>query len=246
MIAKAFELNTMNVSRLTARMAGIQSLAVLPDEHGLAVVLAGGRHDLPHELQHRVVLRVDLLLVVPEEADGGEDQEAAEHEQHPLEAVEQPDPEEDEREAQDHGPEHAPEEDAELVLAGHREVAHDDRPHEHVVHAEAELDQIAGHVLAGRLASPCAQHHEGERQADRDPDARLDRRRLGGDDVRVAVQDQQVEEQQGGDEGEEGHPHPRFDGDVDEVLVAALRRKRPRSSHGGEHRGWFGLLAGVR
>src|SRR3546814_7695561 len=53
------------------------------------------------------------------------------HEQHPLEALEEPDPGEDEDEAQHQRPEDAPEQHPELELAGNREVAHDDRPHEH-------------------------------------------------------------------------------------------------------------------
>ena len=83
-MAKAFEANTMNGSRLTARIAGIESTAnttsvvsiristansgvasarpVSPGEQLLAVVLGGRRDDPAHEPQHRVLLGVDLRL----------------------------------------------------------------------------------------------------------------------------------------------------------------------------------------
>ena len=92
-----------------------QPLAGLLDEHRLAVVLAGGRHDPAHDLEHRVVLGVDLLVVVPQQADRREDQEAAEHEEHPLELLEQRGAGEDEDEPEHQRPEHAPEQHPELV-----------------------------------------------------------------------------------------------------------------------------------
>src|SRR3546814_17398084 len=76
------------------------------------------------------------------------------HEQHPLEALEEPDPGEDEDEAQHQRPEDAPEQHPELELAGDREVAHDDRPDEHVVDREDLLDQVAGAVLTVGRAAP--------------------------------------------------------------------------------------------
>ena len=131
-----------------------QALAVLLGEQLLAVVLARRRHDPAHGLEHRVVLGMDLLVVVPQQADRREDQEAAEHEEHPLEPLDQRDAGEDEDDAEHERPEDAPEEHPELVLPWHGEVAHDDRPHEHVVDREALLDQVAGDVLTGGLTAP--------------------------------------------------------------------------------------------
>ena len=85
-MAKALELNTMNCSRLTARIAGTESTAnttsvvsirtstansgvasrlpFSPGEQLLAVVLGGRRDDPPDEPQREVLLGVDLGLVV--------------------------------------------------------------------------------------------------------------------------------------------------------------------------------------
>ena len=56
---------------------------------------------------------------------------------------------------------------------------------------------------------------------------------LGADGVRLAVHDEQVDEQQGDDEPEQDDPVPQVDVDVDEVAVA-LRGARRRSSRGSE------------
>jgi hypothetical protein len=149
-------------------------------------------------VQHRVVLRVHLLVVaaVAQHAGGGDQQEGPEHEQHPLEALEQGDAGEDEHEAQHEGAEDAPEQHPELVGAGHREVAHDQRPHEDVVDAEALLDEVARDVLAGGLAPVPGEDHTGEGDADADPHRRLDGGLLGGGGVRLAVHEQQVDDEQ--------------------------------------------------
>ena len=148
-------------------------------------------------------------------------QEGAEHEQHPLEALEQRDPGEDEDEAQHQRPEDAPEQHPELVGAGHREVAHDQRPHEHVVDAEALLDEVARDVLAGRLAAVPGEDHAGEGDADADPDRRLDGGFLGGGGVRLAVDQQQVDDQQHRHERQERHPDPGGHLEAREVLARA-------------------------
>ena len=139
-MAKAFELKTMNCSRLTARMAGIEStanttslgldddqhgqqrrgqqLAAVPHEQVLAVVLGGRRYDAPHQAEDRVLLGVDLLLALAHEAERRDQQERPEHEEQPLELLEQRHAGEDEDEPQHERAEDAPEQRPELELPG--------------------------------------------------------------------------------------------------------------------------------
>ncbi len=104
-------------------------------------------------------------------------------------------------------------------FAWHREVAHDQRPDEDVVDAEALLDQVAGDVLAGRRPAEPPQHDQGEADADRDPHRRLDGRLPRADGVRLAVHHQQVDQQQGDDQRQQDAPLPQVDVEIDEVAL---------------------------
>ena len=104
----------------------------------------------------------------------GEHQERAEHVQDPVEPVDEGHAGEDEHQPQHQRAEDAPEQHPVLVLARHDEVAEDQRPHEDVVDAEALLDQVAGVVLARRLAAVDRPDDQPEGEADADPDGRLD------------------------------------------------------------------------
>ena len=114
--------------------------------------------------------------------------------------------------------EDAPEQHPVLVLAGHGEVAEDQRPDEDVVDAQALLDEVARHVLTGGLAAEGPPHHEREPETDRDPHARFDRRFLRLDVVRLAVEHEEVDEQQHQDQPDQRRPHPGFDIEIGEVL----------------------------
>ena len=92
-----------------------------------------------------------MVVVGEDQLAGGVEQERPEHVEHPVEALDHGDAGEDEDRPHDQRAEDAPEQHAVLVLRRHEEVAHDQRPHEDVVDAQALLDQVARHVLAGRL-----------------------------------------------------------------------------------------------
>ena len=97
-----------------------------------------------------------------------------------------------------------------LVLPGHGEVPEDQRPDEHVVDREALLDQVARRSTPPPPGSPnTSSDEQPEREPDRDP-ARADsiaaRRKL--DDLGLAVQDEEVDEQQRAEEREERQPSP--------------------------------------
>ena len=224
-MAKAFEENTMNglASHAEDRRHGVdrehhvgglhhdqhgeqrggEALPVLLREQVLAVVLGGRRHHLAHRPQHDALVGVDLVLVVEGQLPGRVEEHDAEDRERDREASDERDAGEDEHRPQHERAEDAPEQRPELVLRGHREVAEDHRPDEHVVDRQALLEQEAGDVLAGRGPALVAADQEddaGEGETDADPDRALDRRFLERDHVRLAVHDEQVEDQQQGDE----------------------------------------------
>jgi hypothetical protein len=160
-----------------------------------------------------------LVLVVAEHPHGGDQEEGPEHQQQPLEPLEQGDTREDEGEPQHQGAEDTPEQHPELELLGDREVAHDERPHEDVVDAQALLDQVARDVLARGLTALPGEDDAGEGDADADPHRRLDGGFLGGGCVRAAVDKQQVGHEQHRHENDEGEPDPERDVEAGERAV---------------------------
>ena len=98
---------------------GGEPLRVVFGEQLLAVVGVRGRHDSPHESHGDVGVVVDLFgLVVMGDLPRRVEQERAEDVEDPLEAFDELDAGEDEDAAQHQRAEDAPEQDAELVLAG--------------------------------------------------------------------------------------------------------------------------------
>ena len=106
----------------------------------------------------------------------------------------------------------------------HDEERQDHGPHEHVVDAQAELEQVAGPVLPCRLPAVPREDEQPEGQADRHPHTRLDRRLAHRDDVRLPVQHEQVGQQQRRHESEEGEPFERRDLEARERVVVGGSR----------------------
>ena len=153
-MANALDAKTMNGSRLngqdgrdrvhredhvggldrmsTANSGVASSLPVRRGEHLLTVVLGGGRYHRRTSLR-RLFSGGPPGLLVAGDPEGGDEQEGAEDVQDPVERLDQGDAGEDEDRPQHEGAEDAPEQDPELVLPGHAEVAEDHRPHEDVV-----------------------------------------------------------------------------------------------------------------
>ena len=136
-----------------------------------------------------------------------------------VEALDERHTGEDEDAAQHERAEDAPEQHPVLELAGHHEVAEDQRPHEHVVDGEALLDEEARVVLTRGCGAMGRQQHEPEGQADADPHRALDCGLFGGSRVGPAMDDEQVDCQQQRDEREKRGPPPERCLEVDEVLV---------------------------
>ena len=129
-------------------------------EEVLAGVLRGRRDHATDQLEHRVVLGMDLLIVLDQQPHRRDDQEAPEDEYEPAEALEQGNSSEYEHRSEHQRSEDPPEQDPVLVLAGHGEVAEDQSPDEHVVDRQALFDQVPGQVLARRAPSLPGQDHE--------------------------------------------------------------------------------------
>jgi hypothetical protein len=146
------------------------------------------------------------------------EEEPAEHEQHPAEALDQRHPGEDEQGPHHEGAEDAPEQHAVLVLLRDQEVAHDQGPDEDVVDAEALLDQVARDVLPARRRAEPPRHDAGERQSAADPGGGFVRRLARAHLVRVTMHHQQIDQQQRGDDPEQHQPVPRLDVQLDEVV----------------------------
>ena len=182
------------------------------------------------ELEEPAVARIDVLVVGEHHTRRGEQQERPEHVEDPVEPLDQGDAGEDEDRPHHEGPEDAPEQHPVLVLRRHLEVAHDQRPDEDVVDAQALLDEVAGDVLAGRRPAEPPQHDQREADADRDPHRRLDGRLACADGVRLAVHDQQVDQQQGDDQRQQDAPLPQRGRRGRRSCSAPLRRRAAQSS----------------
>jgi hypothetical protein len=149
---------------------------------------------------------LDLHLLRAEQLGPGVEQEGAEDVGDPLEPPDQRDPGADERDAHRQRPHNPPEQHLVLVLRRHLEVAEDQQEDEQVVHAQRLFDHIAGHELqrSPRPVPEIDQH--GEARGQRDPEGGPADRLPHPDDVRVTVEDEQVQHHHQQDEGVEGDP----------------------------------------
>ena len=137
-------------------------------------------------------------------------EDAAEEVDDPGELLEEQGAERDHDGAHDERTQDAPLEDPRLELGRHREVLEDQEEDEEVVHAERQLDDVPRVVLERglrTLAHP-EEHPEEERQGHQPgaPAQRLPER----EDVRLPVQDSEVEDQEADDEDAEADPDGRF------------------------------------
>src|SRR5207248_9008269 len=120
------------------------------------------------------------------------------------------------------------EQSAELVLRAHGEEREDDGPHEDVVDAQAQFEDVAGPVLTGRLRSVPRQHDRAEGQPEGDPHRTLDGRFLDRYGVRLAVQYEKIDEEQYGHDRDEAAPLRRGDAESGERGGVVARRRRGR------------------
>ncbi len=197
-----------------------------------AVVVVGHGHDPPCEAHDPHLVDVDLVVVagdgVAQQLEAGQQQDAAEHQEDPVEPVQGRGAQGDEDAPQDEGADDAVEEHPLLERLGDGEGGEQQHEDEQVVDAQGLLDQVAGVVLqatVGAVGVPDVQaEQEGEGDVERRPGDGLPHRHLvglaGGDEVH----------RQQGDDGADGDP--------------PQGRGRDGVQHGGSPRGSQGQMTG--
>src|SRR5262249_44653945 len=150
-----------------------QQLAALAHEEPLLVQRLGRRQYLACQTHDTARLNILVIVVVTaeEQAYAGDNQEAAENELHPAEAMDQGRAADDQRGEQHDGPQNAPDEPPVLVLAWNTEAAEHEHDDEDVVDRERLLEQVAGHELEGVLLPEPPVDEAGEQRRQADPDA---------------------------------------------------------------------------
>ena len=107
--------------------------------------------DTPHESQNGIRLRINFHAVAAPHLDPAEDEDRAEDVDHPMEALQKRDAGEDHRRAHDERAENSPKKHAMPIERRHLEVSKEQRKDEDIVHAQGELDQVAGQELQRRV-----------------------------------------------------------------------------------------------
>src|SRR5690606_14137793 len=128
----------------------------------------------------------------------------------PVEALDEERARPDHGAPHEEGTEHAPEEDAVLVLLRDAEVAEDQDENEDVVDAERLLDQIARQELEPGLGAPEVVDPRAEGQRQEHPEDAPDRGLLDAHLVGFAVEDEEVEGKERQHERVEADPRPDF------------------------------------
>ena len=96
-----------------------------------------------------------------------------------------------------------------LILPPHLEVAEDEDEDEDVVDAERVLDDVAGEEIERRLWRPSIPDEQIESEGERDPDGAPDGRFLDPNDVRLAIETDQVDRQDSKNAYMKGDPKPK-------------------------------------
>ena len=163
-----------------------------------------------------------MLVALSDHPVPGVEQEGGEHVEDPGETLDQHRAGGDEHPAKDQRAEDPEEQHPVLVLPRDDEVAEDDRPDEHVVHRQRLLDEVAGEVLLARLGAVEAPDEGAERDAERHPDDRPQRRLTHPDDM-GAPMGEEVDSEHGDDDSEHRGPHP--ERDIHDETFRSIRPK---------------------
>ena len=163
---------------------------------------------LAQELEDGIAGDVRLLVRDEQHLDAGDQQEAAEDEEYPVELVDQRGTQTDHDAAQDDDAQNSPDQHAVLIDPGNGEIREDQRYDEDVVHRQALLDEKAGEVLHARLRPEIPPNPGAEKTAHGDVAGAEPQAFGNADFMGFAVENAKVESQQGGDDTEKGKPDP--------------------------------------
>ena len=165
------------------------------------------RYESPEEAQHRVLVRLDLIIVAGDHPDAGNDQEYSKDVDDPVKLLNEGDAGEDECRAHQKRPHDPPEEDLVLVLRRHPEEGEDHQEDKEIVDTESLFDKITGQELHCwyRSAGIVDKGVEDEREGD--PDRTPSQRFTHLDRVRFAMKDSQIEREQPQHDHREKNPH---------------------------------------
>ena len=183
--------------------------AVLHHPEPLPVVALRQGEPAPRQANHRVVLRIDRLVLAQGHLYAGQQQNAAEDVDHPVPLVQHVRAGGDKSAAHHQRAQDAPEQHAVLIRRGNGEVREDEGDDEDVVHRQRLLHQVAGQEFQRRLPAREVPDARVEQQRERDPDGRPCRRLAQADRVCLAMEDAQVQRQH--DEHGRVEPHPQPD-----------------------------------
>ena len=181
-----------------------------PATSEVAMDLVGDPHVAPHQPQQWVATDVRDVVDHPQHLDSGKEQEGAEQIQHPAELADQGSAEADHDGAQQDHSEDAPEQHAMLVDPRYREIAEDQRDHEHIVQGERFLDQEAGEVLHATGGAEIPPDPGAKRRCHADVTGRQPQALLDLDLMVFLVEYAQVENQKGDHNGEKEQPDPQI------------------------------------
>ena len=153
-----------------------------------------------------LVIVVGLLDALPGLGEGGPQEPGPEEVEHPGEVLDERGAGEDEDEPENKGDDDAGEQHLLLVLPGHLEGGHHDDEDEEVVDAQRLLGDVAGQVLLGEASAPHEPDDAAEGQGHADIGHRPDGGLLHGGLVGGAHVTDDVDHDEGQDDGRQADP----------------------------------------
>src|SRR5438128_11462581 len=153
----------------------------------VGVVVLCHRYQATEELEHRILVRMDLFIFLHGHFDAGHNEQGAEDIEDPVQPLEQRNASKNE-----HGPYHQctknpPEEDCVLVARWHLEIREDQHEDKDVIDTERLFDQVAGEEFERWLWPIPGIHAESEEESQSDPEATPEERFFQRDLVRSAM-----------------------------------------------------------
>src|SRR5262249_47292055 len=114
------------------------------NEEVVGVVVLCHRYQATEELEHRILVRMDLFIFLCGHFDAGQDEQGTEDIENPVQPLQQRNASNNEDGAHHECAKNPPEEDFMLVASWHLEVREDQDEDKDVVDAKRLLDQVAG------------------------------------------------------------------------------------------------------